>query len=74
MNDDLGEVWKREEIESPCQKLCVIHEPSGLCMGCYRTRFEIAGWSRLSAKERADLMIALPDRADQVKGTRRRRR
>ena len=71
MTDD---IWKREEIDSPCVKICVIHEASGLCMGCYRTRHEIAGWSRKTADERKALMVELPTRADQIKGKRRKRR
>ncbi|MEM9715441.1 MAG: DUF1289 domain-containing protein [Pseudomonadota bacterium] len=65
------EVWSRDEIESPCVKVCVIHEESGLCMGCYRTRHEIAGWSRLTSEDRSALMEELPDRASQIKGRRR---
>ena len=25
----MDEVWKREEVESPCVKLCIIHKESG---------------------------------------------
>ena len=71
---EFDEVWKREEVESPCVKLCVIHEKSGLCMGCYRSRYEIAGWSRLTPEARTDLMQVLPERAPLVKGSRRKRR
>jgi predicted Fe-S protein YdhL (DUF1289 family) len=67
----MDEVWKREEVESPCVKLCIIHEDSGFCMGCYRTRHEIAGWSRMSGEERRERMLILPDRAPLVKGKRR---
>jgi predicted Fe-S protein YdhL (DUF1289 family) len=71
MMDNFDEVWKREEVESPCVKLCIIHEESGLCMGCYRTRHEIAGWSRMGAVERRERMLILPERAPLVKGARR---
>jgi predicted Fe-S protein YdhL (DUF1289 family) len=71
MMDKFDEVWKREEVESPCVKLCIIHEESGLCMGCYRTRHEIAGWSRMGADERRVRMLILPERAPMVKGARR---
>lgn len=56
------EVWRRDEIESPCQKICVIHPAGDFCMGCYRTRDEIAGWSRMTAEARADIMRVLPER------------
>lgn len=57
------DVWKRDEIASPCVKLCVVHPQARLCIGCYRTVEEIAGWSRMSAEERARLMAELPLRA-----------
>ncbi|MEX2518905.1 MAG: DUF1289 domain-containing protein [Paracoccaceae bacterium] len=56
------EIWRRDEIESPCVKICVIHEESGLCLGCFRTRAEIAGWSRLAPDQRRETMAALPAR------------
>ncbi len=68
------EIWHREEIDSPCQKICLIHEPSGLCIGCHRSRAEIAMWSRYSAQERQSIMTALPDRASQLRTGRRGRR
>lgn len=70
----MDEVWVRDEVDSPCIKVCVIHEPSGLCMGCYRTRFEIAGWSRMENEQRLALVDELPNRAGQIKGARRSRR
>jgi hypothetical protein len=35
---------------------------SGLCLGCFRTLPEIAGWLRFSKDQRAELMVALPAR------------
>ena len=67
----MDDVWKRDEIESPCVKVCVIHEPSGLCMGCYRTRREIAGWSFMDTDERLAVKNDLQNRVGQVKGRRR---
>ncbi|MEO1552039.1 MAG: DUF1289 domain-containing protein [Pseudomonadota bacterium] len=65
------EVWRRDEVASPCIKVCVLHPDSKLCLGCYRTGEEIARWSRLSTQERKALMDALPARADQLKGVRK---
>lgn len=59
MSDDL---WKRDEIESPCNKVCVLHPEARICLGCYRTGEEIAGWSRLSRDQRRKIMDALPER------------
>ena len=63
-------VWKREEIESPCVKVCVIHPPTRLCTGCFRRADEIAMWSRMSAEERREIMAELPTRAGQIKQRR----
>ncbi len=59
MTDD---IWKRDEIESPCVKICVIHPESGLCTGCHRTRAKIATWSRLTPEARRTIMADLPAR------------
>ena len=58
------EVWMRDEIDSPCVKLCVIHPEERLCVGCYRTIEEISQWSRLAPAARAVIMADLADRAD----------
>lgn len=66
------EIWKRNEIESPCKKICVIHPQSGICIGCFRTRNEIGGWSLMSPEDRRALMDILPDREPLLsKGGRR---
>ena len=55
-------VWRREPIESPCVKVCVMHEPSGLCIGCKRTRAEIGDWARMTAAQRSAIMGMLAAR------------
>jgi len=67
------EIWARDEVDSPCVKICVIHEGSGICIGCHRTRFEIAGWSRMTAKDRREVTQALPKRAHLLRGARKGR-
>lgn len=57
------EIWKRDEVESPCVKICIIHPEARLCTGCLRTLDEIAGWSRMGAAERRAVIDALPARA-----------
>ncbi|MCG6885251.1 MAG: DUF1289 domain-containing protein [Silicimonas sp.] len=64
------EVWQREEIESPCVKICVLHPEARICLGCYRTGEEIAGWSRLTREERRAIMATLPDRKSLLPGRR----
>ncbi|MEO0944892.1 MAG: DUF1289 domain-containing protein [Pseudomonadota bacterium] len=70
------EVWRRDEIESPCVKICVLHPEAKICIGCLRTGGEIAEWSRMSAQERQEIMEALPERKAMLPGRRggRRRR
>ncbi len=67
MSDD---VWKRDEIESPCIKVCVIHPETRLCTGCLRSIDEITAWSRMSAEDRRAVMAALPGRAGQLQRRR----
>jgi uncharacterized protein len=64
MNDQPSDrVWQRDEIESPCVRVCVVHPAAGICTGCLRTLDEIAAWSRLGADERRAIMAELPGRA-----------
>ena len=67
---DAEGVWKRDEVQSPCVKLCVVHPEERLCVGCYRTIEEIAGWSRLTEAERIAIMTDLPSRAPRLRKRR----
>ncbi|MEM9735462.1 MAG: DUF1289 domain-containing protein [Pseudomonadota bacterium] len=69
------EIWRLDEIESPCVKICVLHHEARICVGCYRTGEEIARWSRLTPEERRAVMAELPARAAKIsrrRGGRRR--
>lgn len=70
---EYDEVWKREEVDSPCVKLCVIHPTANLCMGCFRTVEEIADWSEMDQDTRKTLMIELPDREKLIVRRRKKR-
>ncbi len=59
MSDD---VWRREEIASPCIKVCVIHPETRLCAGCRRSIDEIMGWGAMTPEARAAVMADLPAR------------
>ena len=59
-------VWKRDEIESPCIKVCVIHPTERLCTGCLRSIDEITEWSKMSPDARAAVMEELPSRAPRL--------
>jgi predicted Fe-S protein YdhL (DUF1289 family) len=55
-----------EPVATPCIKVCMVDGESGLCLGCYRTLQEIAGWARLAPASRTALMQALPGRRDRI--------
>lgn len=57
------EVWQRDEIQSPCINICVVHPEARICTGCYRSIDEITQWSKLSNAERLEVMQDLPSRA-----------
>jgi predicted Fe-S protein YdhL (DUF1289 family) len=61
------------DIESPCVKICVIDPSSGFCIGCGRTREEIASWLSLSSEERRHVMSGLEDRMASLTDRRRRK-
>lgn len=61
--EDTDGIWRRAEIDSPCVKICVIHPEAGLCIGCKRSRDEIARWSAMTPEERRAIMATLPARA-----------
>jgi predicted Fe-S protein YdhL (DUF1289 family) len=54
-------------IRTPCVQVCAIDGESGLCLGCFRTLKEIAGWARLGAEERDAIMLALPARRIRIR-------
>ena len=56
------------EIESPCNRVCVVDPRSSLCIGCGRSVDEIAGWVGLRADRRARIMAELPRRLRQPAG------
>ncbi|MEL6609222.1 MAG: DUF1289 domain-containing protein [Pseudomonadota bacterium] len=68
------EVWKRDEVESPCVKLCTIHPEARICIGCLRSIDEITAWGRMTPEVRRQIMEELPSRASKVKVRRGGRR
>ncbi|MCB2093728.1 MAG: DUF1289 domain-containing protein [Rhodobacteraceae bacterium] len=67
MNDD---TWKRDEIESPCVKICVVHPVERICVGCLRSVDEITSWSRMDPATRTAIMAELPSRAPRLRQRR----
>ncbi|MEM9317390.1 MAG: DUF1289 domain-containing protein [Pseudomonadota bacterium] len=66
----MDDVWRRDEVQSPCINVCVIHPEARICAGCHRTIEEITAWSRLSDEARRVVLEQLPNRAGMLK-TRR---
>ncbi|WP_372884672.1 DUF1289 domain-containing protein [Shimia sp.] len=63
-------VWKRNEVDSPCVQVCVIHPEERLCTGCLRSIDEISRWSKMTPDERSAIMQELPARAPRLRKRR----
>ena len=50
------------DIETPCVKVCVVDPETQFCIGCGRTRGEIAAWIGMSPEDRHIIIEALPER------------
>ena len=72
--DVRDEVWMRDEVQSPCVKLCVVHPEERICVGCFRTIEEISTWTAMSPDQRAAVMADLPERAPRLRQRRGGRR
>jgi uncharacterized protein len=49
-------------ISSPCNRVCMMHPISRICIGCGRSLDEIARWGTLSEADRLAVMARLPAR------------
>ena len=58
----IDDVWKREEIDSPCIKLCVLHSEAKICVGSHRSAEEIQMWSKYTPEQRLLIISELPSR------------
>jgi uncharacterized protein len=68
-----NDIWTRDEIESPCVRICLVHREIGLCVGCLRSPGEIAAWSTMDPAERRRIIEELPARKPLLRGTRKGR-
>ena len=57
-------------IETPCNKICILDDASGLCRGCGRSLDEIARWAAYNDAERARVMAQLPRRLAALRADR----
>ena len=69
-DQNIENLWKRDEIDSPCVRLCSIHPSERICVGCYRSMEEIGAWSSLSSEVRLDIMNELPNRSSRIQKRR----
>ncbi len=60
-------------IETPCKNICVVDAETAECIGCGRTRAEIAGWMTMSAQERQDIMSELDQRVASLSKRKKRK-
>ncbi|MCY4540980.1 MAG: DUF1289 domain-containing protein [Rhodobacteraceae bacterium] len=63
-------VWVRDEPDSPCRQICVIHPEHRLCIGCFRKPDEVGMWAQFTPEQRKSILAELPARG---KALRRRR-
>ncbi len=67
-DDDI--LWKRDEIDSPCVSVCMVHPGTRLCAGCFRSIDEISRWSSMAPDERHGIMAESPGRSGKLKRRR----
>ena len=56
------------DVPSPCISICRMSATTGLCEGCFRTRDEIAAWSRADDGGKRALWSRISQRMDSFKG------
>jgi len=53
-------------LPSPCINICRMDATSGLCLGCFRSLEEIAGWAGANDTARALILAAVARRRGQI--------
>ena len=61
------DIWKRNEVASPCVNICIVHPHANICTGCFRTIDEISSWSNMSETERRGIIKELPNRSSKLR-------
>ena len=61
------DIWKRNELDSPCVNICIIHPRANICTGCFRSIDEISSWSNMSESERKGIIKELPNRSSKLR-------
>ena len=60
------------KLTSPCVSICQMDPQDGICLGCYRTRAEIAAWRSMDQDDQLALLEILRDRRATATGVARR--
>ncbi len=55
-------VGENSEVPSPCISVCRMSTANDMCMGCFRTRNEIAGWSSAEADTKRSIWSLIRQR------------
>jgi len=50
-----------QSIKSPCVNVCAL-DVDDVCIGCFRTMDEIAGWGRMSDPEKHAILVKADER------------
>ena len=61
------------KLPSPCISVCQMDPSDGVCLGCYRTRGEIASWRSMDEADQIKLLDILNERRAAATGAKRRR-
>ena len=60
------------KVPSPCISVCQMDALDGICVGCHRTRAEIAAWGSMDQGDQILLLDILRDRRAKATGVLRR--
>ena len=63
----------KAKLPSPCVSVCQMDPSDGVCLGCYRTRGEIASWRSMDEADQQKLLDILSERRALATGVKRRR-
>jgi hypothetical protein len=63
---------KPKKLLSPCVSICQMDPKDEFCLGCFRTRSEIASWTSMDQKDQMLLLESLGDRRATTTGLQRR--
>ena len=61
------------KLASPCISVCKMDFKGEFCIGCYRTRGEIASWPSMDGSDQLNLLNILNERRAAATGAQRRR-